>query len=264
MKKLFNEALLRADRVIDELPAQIKEYAIQHSDIQPIFDSLTSYFNTENWFINSSIEDWLTITFVICRVFNINVNREFDFKKKDTSFHGTIIEINEYYKGKVVKDIMKVEYVCMYPAIIYSWLIKNKIKSELFDFTKVFTMVFDMYKSTNKCDITPLVRGWINWCYGILTSYNLIENNPISLIRLIQKDIYENFKGHIVYFDCDAIWFVNFNEIVGRFVNYNSELQKKYRYLIFTIQEIGHFYITAKKKYIEMSGEVKVKGLKKI
>jgi hypothetical protein len=262
MNKKQLEALVRADEIVGQIPQQFKDYANEYHDVSAVFEYLSSYFNTEYWKIGSSFEDWMVITFVICRIFDITINEGYEFGNKREPFFGAVIEVNDYYKDKVLTGINKIEYTNMYPAIIYDWLDRCKVKSDFFDFPRIFKIIFSTYKEIPNEERLPVMRGWINWCYGILTSYNLCDKTPINTIKQIQKDIYENFKGHIVYFDCDAIWFVNFNEIVGRFVNYNSELQKKYSYLTFTIQEIGHFYITAKKKYIEMSGEVKVRGLK--
>ena len=258
MNKKQIEALVRADEIVGHIPQELKDAR----DISLIFKYLTSFFDTEKWMIY--FEDWMVISFIICRIFDIYINVDYVFTNSRDMFFGSVIELNDYYRDKVLNDVSKIEYNNMYPAIIYDWLDKYKVKSDFFDFPRIFKLVFSAYKEILYEERLPIMRGWINWCYGVITSYNLCDKTPINIIKQVQKDIYENFKGHAVYYDADTIYFHHFNEIIGRFSQYNIELQKKYKYLTYGISEITHFYITAKKKYIEMSGEIKVKGLKTV
>ena len=224
MNKKQLEALVRADDIVGQLPQKLKDYVNEHYDVKHLaiknglsllFEYLAPYFNTENWILYSSFEDWMVITFVICRIFNIDINEDYNFNKIDVSFFGAVIEINDYYKDKVLNGINRIDYTNMYPAIIYNWLDKYKVKSDFFNFPRIFKMIFSTYKGTSNEERLPIMRGWINWCYGIITSYNLCDKSPVNVIKQVQKDIYENFKGHIVYYDTDSIWFVNFNEIIN-------------------------------------------------
>ncbi len=247
----------RADEIIE----QLKNTVDFSTDMDTLFQNMMPFFDLNQL----TIENWLIISFIICKINNKPIHKYNKIIRREYSFFGGLIDLNENYKNCLNKNIIRVDYDSLYPTIIYGWLNNSEdIICEQFDFKFLFNSIFEIYKSKKHSKIS-LMRGWINFCYGIITSYTLTNDiNITNEILSILNNIRNEFQYNIIYFETDSIYFHNFGEIKDRFKVYNNKLKEKYKYLSYNIENIDYFYITARRKYIEIPKVefVETKGIK--
>ena len=248
----------------------INELDVKFPSIYPFIlnNILYGYLKDEKDTDYSSLR-WFTIMFITSNYLGENISSDMlptKTETKATKATSGLVELNEYYKDEMNQNITKLCFDNLYPSILYKCL---KQESRNNYFSRVFIAIYEMYY-TDKTQMDSLyrthIKNWLNQAYGVLSSYDICLSFSLfnSQKSLILKRIFNEFKGHTIYFDTDTIYFHHFNEIKDRFSGYIDILNKKVEFLKYDTEEIELFYITAKKKYIEMNNKdsVKFKGIK--
>ena len=240
---------------------------IEKKNITQIIDWVSSYVEDDiEMSSNIKKNKWIVISFVLCKLNNWYTNDYLETKdiiSYKESYQGAIVELNN--NSYHYKDIIKLSYDKIFINVMDN--IFNEIKYDqsninLFDLKSVFKYVYNYYlsiKSDGKT-IDTCVNNWLNYTWGILRTYNIL-NIDLSLIlinkvRDISNLIIKIFNNDIIYFDTDTIWLKRMSPELLQF-NHNNNLR------IMKIENIKNFIILSKKKYIEIyDNNFSIKGIR--
>lgn len=250
----------------DEISEQLKNLDGFSNDIPHIFEYLASIIETQK-FALKSIDDWYLISFIISKLNSLDINDLCILHKRSTSDYIGLVKINESFKCSLVNKVVKINYNNLYPSILHGYINNDKFKEDillcyLIDFKSVYNFVYESYmmirtecKKNNgvKPSYVNLMKLWINYTYGIVTTTSLIADDDIkNEINNVLNSIYAKFKDNIIYFNIDSIYFYRFNDIQELFKLFNKELNKKYKYLSYWEEDLDYFCLIGKRNYIEI------------
>jgi hypothetical protein len=259
MNEQIKEAMYMAEKKFIETKVDLSFYDDKEKILFIINNYLVikdiSVFNQHYWFY---------MLFLISKHLNLEI-KEIEYENVEAG--SALIELNEYYENVMNEKVTKLSFGSLYPSVLYKCLYRLN-KNDYF--SKVFRYIYEIYRTDKKelsQEANLVIKYWLNYTYGIILRYNLCDCVTFfnSQKSIVCKGILNEFKGHIIYFDCDTVYFHNFNEISTRFNNHINKLNEKVTFLSYDIIEMDLFYITGKRKYIEIGNKdnVKFKGILK-
>lgn len=170
-----------------------------------------------------------------------------------------LIDINEKYKNALVENFYRLEFVALYPSIIYSFAKSGRIEQS--SVVRIYCYLWANRRNL-KSMLSPggyqVLKIWINWFFGkmskLLPEINFLdivsESRNILLAAISYSDKWFYVDANLLYFDTE-----NLPEFTRKMKIFGHD---------FEIDDIKVGVFMAKKKYVVGNSETIIRGFLKL